>query len=107
MVLRSLLVWLTLGIGFNIHCQTTYLTETDLPYYPEQDRNADAYLAERCVLDLYFPKDKLAFSTVVWFHGGGLKAGRKVIPEALQDKGMAVVAVNYRLYPKNQSPCLY
>jgi len=34
----------------------------------------------------------------------GLTAGGKQIPEALKDKDMAVVAVNYRLYPKIKAP---
>ena len=45
-------------------------------------------------------KNKKDFSQVVWFHGGGLKAGKRSVPKALQGKGIAVVAVNYRLHPK-------
>jgi acetyl esterase/lipase len=65
---------------------------------------ADSYVIERCRLDLYYPKDTEDFKTVVWFHGGGLKAGNKFIPEQLQQQGFAVVAVNYRLYPNVNSP---
>lgn len=41
---------------------------------------------------------------MVWFHGGGLTGGKKAVPESLKAKGMAVVAVNYRLYPKVMAP---
>ena len=44
------------------------------------------------------------FATVVWFHGGGLTGGNRFVPSELQGKGLAVVAVNYRLSPKVQSP---
>lgn len=65
---------------------------------------ADAYMKERCRLDLYYPVQKEAFSTVVWFHGGGLKGGNRSVPKALKEQGLAVVAVNYRLHPKVSSP---
>lgn len=66
--------------------------------------NLTAYMKERCRLDVYAPKNKPAFATVVWFHGGGLKAGNKSVPKGLQEKGIAVVAVNYRLHPKVKAP---
>jgi len=83
---------------------TTQLTASDyktlynLSYYDKSEK--DAYIQERCVLDLYYPTKEKNFSTVVWFHGGGLTAGKKKIPEGLLKQGMAVVAVNYRLSPK-------
>ena len=40
----------------------------------------------------------------MWFHGGGLTGGEKYIPEQLLKKGIAVVAVNYRLSPRAKSP---
>ncbi len=83
---------------------TEYQTIENIPYYPEAIRQSDDYLQERCVLDLYYPKDKENFATVVWFHGGGIKAGSKFIPEALKEKGIAVAAVNYRLHPKVKAP---
>lgn len=84
--------------------ETTYLILENLPYYPETLTAGDAYLRERCVLDLYYPEELKDFPTVVWFHGGGLTGGNKFIPEALKEQGMAVVAVNYRLYPKIKAP---
>lgn len=55
-------------------------------------------------MDLYFPKGKKDFATIVWFHGGGLNSGKKEIPEGLLDKGYAVVGVEYRFSPKVNAP---
>lgn len=66
--------------------------------------SATDYELERCRLDIYFPVDVEAFKTVVWFHGGGLRAGNKFIPEQLKEQGFAIVAVNYRLFPNVKSP---
>ena len=76
-----------------------YQTILNIAYYQEAEWTSNAYKKERCRLDLYYPKGKTGFSTVVWFHGGGLSGGEKQIPEALKEKGIAVVAVNYRLLP--------
>ncbi len=61
-------------------------------------------MKQRCHLDVYYPTGVKEFPTVVWFHGGGLSSGQKEIPEALKQKGVAVVGVNYRLYPKVKAP---
>ena len=60
----------------------------------------DSYIAERCVLDIYYPENIENFPTIVYYHGGGLKYGDKYIPEYLKEKGLAVVTVNYRFFPK-------
>ena len=78
-----------------------YKTTTNILY---REGKLTEYMRERCRLDVYYPKHKKDFPTVVWFHGGGLKAGNRKVPEALQGKGIAVVAVNYRLHPKVKSP---
>ncbi len=75
-----------------------YTLLENVSYYGEN--LSDSYQSERCKLDLYYPNGIKNFPTVVWFHGGGLKAGNKSVPEQLKRKGIAVVAVNYRLYPK-------
>jgi acetyl esterase/lipase len=80
--------------------ETSYATISAIPYYPEDVRAGDAYLAQRCVLDVYYPKDVKNFLTVVWFHGGGLTGGEKHIPAELREQGFGVVAVNYRLHPQ-------
>jgi acetyl esterase/lipase len=72
------------------------------------------YERERCVLDVYLPEAPTNFATLVWFHGGGLKGGRKEsvdaginMPEVIRSLvrgGVAVVAPNYRLSPKAKFP---
>lgn len=77
-----------------------YTTITNIPYYSETIAKTDPYIKERCVLDIYYPKNTKGFTTVIWFHGGGLTSGNKELPEGLKDKGFCVVSVNYRLSPK-------
>jgi acetyl esterase/lipase len=76
----------------------------NIHYYSDAVNRSDSYINERCVLDIYHPTNKNGFATVVWFHGGGLKNGNKRIPNRLKRQGIAVVAVNYRLYPKAKAP---
>ncbi len=84
--------------------ESNYELKTSIPYYPDSASKSDEYMKERCIVDLYYPKNIDSFATIVWFHGGGLTAGEKEIPEALKNKGFAVVGVNYRLYPKIKAP---
>jgi acetyl esterase/lipase len=79
-----------------------YALAGDIPY--RQGDDLSEYMRERCRLDVYHPTSSAGFSTVVWFHGGGLKAGSKTVPKGLREAGVAVVAVNYRLSPRVQSP---
>jgi acetyl esterase/lipase len=79
---------------------TEYTTETNVRYYNEAVYKNDAYAAERCVLDIYYPKNTRAFATIIWFHGGGLTEGKKELPEALKNKGYCIIGVGYRLSPK-------
>jgi acetyl esterase/lipase len=83
--------------------QTTYVTQSNVLYY-DNEQDLDDYQKERCRLDLYYPEEKKDFVTVVWFHGGGLKGGNKYIPNELKEKGIAIAAVNYRLYPNIKCP---
>ena len=99
-----LLVLLISAGTYTGYAQTTYKTEKDIPYRTIEEQNSDGYIAERCKLDLYFPENQNDFVTVVWFHGGGLTGSEKSIPKTLKEKGIAVVAVNYRLSPKVKSP---
>ena len=82
----------------------SYQIQENIPYYLEVTRLSDAYIQERCILDLYYPEKTSGFATIVWFHGGGLSGGNKEIPTALKGKGVAVVGVNYRLYPRVKAP---
>ncbi|MGV8134434.1 MAG: alpha/beta hydrolase [Mangrovibacterium sp.] len=81
---------------------TTYRTESDILY--REGKDLTAYMQERCRLDVYYPENKAGFTTIVWFHGGGITGGEKFIPEQWKNKGLAVVAVNYRLNPKVKCP---
>ncbi|MEM8946439.1 MAG: alpha/beta hydrolase [Planctomycetota bacterium] len=82
--------------------QQGYKTQIDIPY--RSGTELSEYMRERCLLDIYYPQQKTGFPTVVWFHGGGLKGGKKSIPAGLTGKGIAVVAVNYRLSPQVSAP---
>jgi len=84
--------------------QQAYQLNQNIAYYPEQTRSSDNYIKERCVLDVYYPKNQKDFATIVWFHAGGIKVGEKEIPNALKEQGVAIVGVNYRLSPKVTAP---
>lgn len=79
-----------------------YRTEKEIPYRTG-DGLTDA-MRERCRLDVYYPLETKDAPVVVWFHGGGLQAGSKAIPPALTNKGLVVVAANYRLSPAAKAP---
>lgn len=84
--------------------EADYKTIADIPYYSSPQSEQTAYQRERCKLDLYYPTNIKNYPTVVWFHGGGLKGGKKEVLEELKQQGIAIVAVNYRLYPKAKKP---
>ncbi len=99
-----LLILLTVFIT-SINAQSTeYITQSEIHYYNDSVNQTDNYINERCVLDIYYPKNTKGFATIIWFHGGGLRAGSKEIPEALKNKNIAIIGVNYRLYPKVGAP---
>lgn len=85
---------------FSFAQKAEYETKTNIQYYNAATNKSDSYINERCVLDIYYPKNTKNFATIVWFHGGGLTGGSKEIPEALKNKGFAIIGVNYRLSPK-------
>jgi len=87
--------------------ETNYTTKNDIPYYSEEISRKDAYIRERCVLDIYYPENAKNYPTLVWLHGGGLTGGQKEIPAALKEKGIGIIGVNYRLSPKvNVQQCI-
>lgn len=93
------------GITLALQAQNAqYKTIENIHYYSEETNESHDYINERCVLDLYYPQNDDNFATVVWFHGGGLTSGNKELPEALKNKGIAIIGVNYRLYPKVKAP---
>jgi acetyl esterase/lipase len=66
--------------------------EADMPKHGNLD-----YLQERCKLDIYYPLNAKFSPTILFFHGGGLSAGGKFIPETLKNSRVIVVSANYRL----------
>lgn len=78
--------------------RSEYETKKNIPYR-EDSKALDEYQRKRCLLDIHHPSSN-GFATVIWFHGGGLTSGEKSFPKDLQNKGHAIVAVNYRLSPK-------
>lgn len=102
---KYLLFIVLTGFVFIAHAQkVTYEIKKNIHYYNDSIYKSDKYIDDRCVLDIYYPKDVQNFPTIVWFHGGGLKGGNKEIPSDLKEKGICVVAVNYRLFPKVNAP---
>src|SRR5690606_17260154 len=86
--------WCLIAFLFTAHAQqnersTTYQLVEDIGY--RGDDVDDVYAKERCVLDVYYPENTTDFTTVVWFHGGGITGGQKFIPNELKEKGLAVV----------------
>jgi len=81
-----------------------YKTLENIPYRYSASPGYTDYMDERCRLDLYYPENADGFSTVVWFHGGGLRGGERSVPEPLKSRNIAIVAVNYRLHPKVTCP---
>ncbi len=79
-----------------------YRTETNVVYREGAELTPE--MKERCRLDLYVPLGRKDFATVVWFHGGGLTGGKRAVPKALQEQGIAVVAAGYRLSPSVKAP---
>jgi len=81
-----------------------YVTIPDIGYYTDSSSRKEHYTTSQCKLDLYYPKDKKGFATIIWFHGGGITGGRKEIPKELMDKGYAIAGVGYRLSPRVPAP---
>lgn len=100
-LLNITLLFLSINVFAQNSEQLEYKLIENIQYV---DNSQDQYINERCKLDIYYPTDKKDFSTIVWFHGGGLEGGNKHIPDELKDKGVAVVAVNYRLSPQAKAP---
>lgn len=102
------LVLLIIVISVNCTAQSkcaAYTVVENISY--KNDNLSSSYISERCKLDVYSCDTLKNVPVVVWFHGGGLTSGSKYIPDELKDKGIVVVAVNYRLLPRvNIDECL-
>jgi len=97
----SLILILVFAFSF---AQTEYKTENNISYYPENISKKDAYINSQCRLNFYYPSNVKNFSTVIWFHGGGLTGGSNELPKELLNENIAVVSVEYRLAPKVKAP---
>jgi len=61
---------------------------------------------DTCMLDMYLPNTDKPCPVLIYFHGGGLKSGSrktKVINGLVKD-GIAVISVDYRMYPDARFP---
>lgn len=98
-ILLCLLIGLSLVFSWQISSaappKATYTTAKDIAYLA----TTDDYQRQQCQLDLYLPQNRPGFATVIWFHGGGLSAGRREFPD-LRNQETALVSVGYRLSPK-------
>jgi len=102
---KSLLISLLISTSLSgIAQETNYRIIRNIPYYDDAKMESDAYIRERCILDIYYPTDKKDFATVVWFHGGGLTGGEKELPDGFKHKNTCIIGVNYRLSPKVKAP---
>ncbi len=84
-------------------------TLVGLPY--KSGAGLSAHETERGQLDLYLPAGRSGFSTVVWFHGGGLKTNdpeeqkrTATLGRFFAARGIALAAPLYRLSPKTPFP---
>lgn len=103
MLRKYLSLILILVFAFSL-AQTEYKTENNISYYPENISKKDAYINSQCKLNFYYPTNVKNFSTVIWFHGGGLTGGSNELPKELLNENIAVVSVEYRLAPKVKAP---
>ena len=66
------------------------------------------YEAGKDLLDIYMPEGAVDAPVVVFFHGGGLRAGDKsvgqVVAQRLVPHGIGVVSASYRLTPSVMHP---
>lgn len=64
----------------------------------------DSFKKKHCQLDICYPTNKKEYSTIIWFHGGGLESGSRNFPKELMNKEYAIVSVDYRLSPNVKNP---
>lgn len=100
--LKKLLVYVLLAVlPICAYGQVSeYKTLENVYYYDSQTVDQTDYMKQKSLLDIYYPAGNEKVPVVIWFHGGGLTAGKKEIPPALKNKGFCVVAVGYRLSPQ-------
>ena len=99
---KLMLAIAALCVSMTLAAQDKYKTLKDISYVSADDTSA--YRRERCKLDMYVPEGRKGFKTIVWFHGGALEGGSKELRPELQNAGIAIVAPNYRLFPRCKCP---
>ncbi len=100
-----LCVLAALGIGVPAadEMPTKFEKHANIAY--RTDKGADK---DKHTLDVYTPKDKKDFPTVLFVHGGSWKSGNKniyaALGQSLANDGIGCVICNYRLSPAVQHP---
>ncbi|MCA9068699.1 MAG: carboxylesterase family protein, partial [Planctomycetaceae bacterium] len=85
--MRLLCVCLTVVLISSMSFAEELKTQKDVPYGTHR----------RQVLDFYPAKSDKPTPVVFYIHGGGWRGGdKKTNPQAFLDKGISVVAINYR-----------
>ncbi len=103
-IIKIIYIQTILILSLSAQDKIIYKTQLNIPYYDNNSISSNEYRNERCKLDIYYPENLGNFSTIVWFHGGGLSGGNRYIAEQLKNNKIAIVAVNYRLHPKVKFP---
>lgn len=92
---KSILALVALMCAF-VAMARDYSQVNDIQY----SAKADEYSRQQLKLDVYYPQGVADCPVVLWFHGGGLEAGTKQIPEQLKNQEMVVVGAEYRMLPR-------
>jgi len=97
---RCLLVG-AMAFAMGVHAAETRKVATNIRYRTDNDCASNAYMHERCVLDIDYPEGVSNAVVILWFHGGGLAGGNKHIPRDFYTRNSKqptiVVGANYRL----------
>lgn len=97
------LFFLILWLPVSLAAQPAGKLRSAIPYYPAS-AGQDAYLPEKCLLDVWVPDSARDLPVVIWFHGGGLSGGKREVPAELRRSGLIAVGPGYRLAPAVRSP---
>ena len=97
---RAILVC-AMAFAMGAHAAETRKVATNIRYRTDNDCASNAYMHERCVLDIDYPEGVSNAVVILWFHGGGLTGGNKHIPRDFYTRNSKqptiVVGANYRL----------
>ncbi|MDD4539289.1 MAG: alpha/beta hydrolase [Lentisphaeria bacterium] len=103
---RAILVC-AMAFAIGVHAAETRKVAANIRYRTDNDCAGNAYMQERCVLDIDYPEGASNAVVILWFHGGGLTGGGKHIPRDFYTRNSKqptiVVGANYRLAGKHDS----